>query len=168
MKNFCKLNKIQLQIIKFAKTKNKSKFYKKNNLPLVVKADGLAAGKGVFICSTENQILKISDEIFKGKFKSSKKVVLEEFLAGEEASYFVIVDKKNFKFFGTAQDHKRVGEKDKGRNTGGMGAYSPAPIVNKKLEKKILNKIVKPTLNYLKKLKIHIRDFVCRIDDKEK
>ena len=154
MKNFCRLNKIPTANYQVCQdTKQVKSFIKKNNLPLVVKADGLAAGKGVFICSTENQILKISDEIFKGKFKSSKKVVLEEFLAGEEASYFVIVDKKNFKFFGTAQDHKRVGEKDKGRNTGGMGAYSPAPIVNKKLEKKILNKIVKPTLNYLKKIK---------------
>ena len=65
-----------------------------------------------------------------------KKLVLEEFLEGEEASYFIIVDNNNFKFFGTAQDHKRVYEKDKGPNTGGMGAYSPAPIINKKLEKK--------------------------------
>ena len=69
---------------------------------------------------------------------------------GEEASYFLIVDKYNFKFFGTAQDHKRVGEKDRGRNTGGMGAYSPAPIINSNLEKKIINRIVKPTLLALK------------------
>ena len=68
---------------------------------------------------------------------------------GEEASYFLIVDKHNFKF-GTAQDHKRVGEKDRGRNTGGMGAYSPAPIINSNLEKKIINRIVKPTLLALK------------------
>ena len=102
---------------------------------------------------TKKQVLKISNEIFKGKFKSSKKLVLEEFLDGEEASYFLIVDKNNFKFFGTAQDHKRVGEKDKGPNTGGMGAYSPAPIINKKIEKKIINKIVKPTLKALKKKK---------------
>ena len=95
-----------------------------------MKADGLAAGKGVTICKTRNQVLNISEEIFKGKFKSSKKIVLEEFLDGEEASYFLIVDKKTFKFFGTAQDHKRVGENDKGPNTGGMGAYSPAPIIN--------------------------------------
>ena len=65
-----------------------------------------------------------------------KKTFLEEFLEGEEASYFLVVDENNFKFFGTAQDHKRVKEKDKGPNTGGMGAYSPAPIINKKLEKK--------------------------------
>ena len=101
-----------------------------------MKADGLAAGKGVTICKNKKQILRVSNEIFKGKFKTSKKLVLEEFLEGEEASYFLIVDKKNFKFFGSAQDHKRVGEKDTGSNTGGMGAYSPAPIISKELEKK--------------------------------
>ena len=78
----------------------------------------------------KKQVLDISFEIFKGKFKSSKKLVLEEFLEGEEASYFLVVDNNSFKFFGTAQDHKRVKENDKGPNTGGMGAYSPAPIIN--------------------------------------
>ena len=77
--------------------------------------------------------------------------MLEEFLEGEEASYFLMVDKYNFKFFGTAQDHKRVKEKDMGPNTGGMGAYSPAPIINSTIEKKIISKIVKPTLRALKK-----------------
>ena len=102
----------------------------------MVKADGLAAGKGVTICNNKKQVLNVSNEIFKGKFKSSKKLVLEEFLEGEEASYFLVVDKNNFKFFGSAQDHKRVKEKDLGPNTGGMGAYSPAPIINNNLEKK--------------------------------
>ena len=78
---------------------------------------------------------------------------MEEFISGEEASYFLIVDKNNFKSFGTAQDHKRVKENDKGPNTGGMGAYSPAPIINKSMEKKIIEKIVKPTFNALKKAK---------------
>ena len=113
----------------------------------------MAAGKGVSICKTKNQVLEISNEIFRGKFKSSKKLVLEEFLDGEEASYFIIADKNSFKFFGSAQDHKRVREKDKGPNTGGMGAYSPALIINKKVEYKIINKIVKPTLRYLKQNK---------------
>ena len=80
----------------------------------MVKADGLAAGKGVSICKTRKQVLDITKKIFNGKFKSSRKVVLEEFLEGEEASYFVIVDKNNFRFFGTAQDHKRVYENDRG------------------------------------------------------
>ncbi len=152
MKKLCKKNNIPTANYKTCENeKDVKKFVKENKLPLVVKADGLAAGKGVTICKTEKQVLKVSNEIFKGKFKSSKKIVLEEFLSGEEASYFVIVDKKNFKFFGTAQDHKRVGENDTGPNTGGMGAYSPAPIIHKKLERKIIKRIIKPTLKALKK-----------------
>ncbi len=152
VKTICQKNKIPTANFKICKNKGQVKqFLKKNRLPLVVKADGIAAGKGVTICKTPGQILKVSDEIFKGKFKSSKKIVLEEFLKGEEASYFVIVDKKSFKFFGSAQDHKKVKEGDKGPNTGGMGAYSPAPIINKKLEAKIITKIIKPTLLALSK-----------------
>ena len=151
MKKICKSEKIPTAAYKICKNKlHVLNFLKDNSFPIVVKADGLAAGKGVTICSNKKQVLKISKEIFKGKFKSSKKIVLEEFLDGEEASYFLIVDRNNFKFFGSAQDHKRVKENDKGRNTGGMGAYSPAPIINTKLEKKIIDRIVKPTLKYLK------------------
>ena len=154
MKSVCKKNKIPTAAFKICKNKKDvNNFIKNNNFPLVVKADGLAAGKGVTICKNKKQILSVSNDIFKGKFKSSKKLVLEEFLKGEEASYFLIVDKKSFKFFGTAQDHKRVGEKDVGPNTGGMGAYSPAAIINKNLEKKIIKKIVNPTLLALKKKK---------------
>ena len=154
MKSICKKNKIPTAEFKVCKTKKDvNTFLENSNFPLVVKADGLAAGKGVTICKNKKQILRVSNEIFKGKFKSSKKLVLEEFLEGEEASYFLIVDKKSFKFFGSAQDHKRVGEKDVGPNTGGMGAYSPAPIINKNLEKKIIKKIVNPTLLALKKKK---------------
>tara|TARA_X000001036_G_C20677720_1_gene804769 strand:+ start:22 stop:1281 length:1260 start_codon:yes stop_codon:yes gene_type:complete len=154
MKSICK--KYQIPTAQFKICKNNSdvkKFLKNSNLPIVVKADGLAAGKGVAICKTKKAVLRFSNEIFRGKFKSSKKLVLEEFLEGEEASYFLVVDKKNFKFFGSAQDHKRVKEKDQGPNTGGMGAYSPAQIINKKLEKKIIKKIIKPTLFALKKKK---------------
>ena len=154
MKSICKKNKIPTAAFKICKNKKDvNNFIKNSKFPLVVKADGLAAGKGVTICKNKKQILSVSNEIFKGKFKSSKKLVLEEFLEGEEASYFLIVDKKSFKFFGSAQDHKRVGEKDIGPNTGGMGAYSPAPIINKNLEKKIIKKIVNPTLLALKKKK---------------
>ena len=152
MKKLCKENKIPTANFCICSKKNQVlKFLTNCKLPVVVKADGLAAGKGVTICKTKKQVLNISNEIFSGKFKSSKKLVLEEFLDGEEASYFLIVDKKNFKFFGTAQDHKQVGENDKGPNTGGMGAYSPAPIINKTIEKKIINKIVKPTIEALQK-----------------
>ncbi|MDA9684022.1 phosphoribosylamine--glycine ligase [Candidatus Pelagibacter bacterium] len=154
MKNLCKANKIPTANFKICTTINHVKnFLRISNFPVVVKADGLAAGKGVAICKNKKAVLTVSDEIFKGKFKSSKKVVLEEFLKGDELSYFLVVDKNSFKFFGSAQDHKRVGEKDRGPNTGGMGAYSPAPIVNKKLEKKIVEKIVKPTLTALRKKK---------------
>ena len=151
MKNICKKFKIPTAAFKICKNKTDvKKFLINNKLPIVVKADGLAAGKGVVICKTSNEVEKFSNEIFKGKFKSSKKLVLEEFLSGEEASYFLIVDKKSFAFFGSAQDHKRVGENEKGPNTGGMGAYSPAPIINKDLEKKIIQRIIEPTLKALK------------------
>ena len=152
MKKICTESNIPTAKFKVCtKKKHILDFLNTCKLPIVVKADGLAAGKGVTICKTKKQVINVSYEIFKGKFKSSKKLVLEEFLNGEEASYFLIVGKNDFKFFGSAQDHKRVKEKDKGLNTGGMGAYSPAPIINKLVEKKIINKIVKPTLLALKK-----------------
>ncbi len=152
MKRICIANNIPTAKFKICKKNNEvGAFLKNSKFPIVVKADGLAAGKGVSICKSTKQVLKKTSDIFKGKVGASKKVVLEEFLEGDEASYFLIVDKNNFKFFGSAQDHKRVYEKDRGPNTGGMGAYSPAPIINKSLEKKIINKIVKPTLRALKK-----------------
>ena len=151
MKTICAKHKIPTAKFKICKKKNEVKnFLNICNLPIVVKADGIAAGKGVTICKTEKQVIKKTSEIFNGKFKSSKIVVLEEFLDGEEASYFIIADDNNFKFFGSAQDHKNVYENDKGPNTGGMGAYSPAPIITKKLEKKIIYKIINPTLKALK------------------
>ena len=151
MKKICAQNEIPTAKFKICKQgKQVKKFLKECPLPIVVKSDGLAAGKGVTICKTKKQVIKTTSEIFRGKFKSSKKVVLEEFLEGEEASYFIIVDNNSFKFFGTAQDHKRVYENDKGPNTGGMGAYSPAPIISKILEKKIISKIIVPTLKAIK------------------
>ncbi len=161
MKKICFNNNIPTAKFKIcSNTKHVSKFIKKCNYPVVVKADGLAAGKGVSICKNKKQVIASTSEIFKGKFKSSKKAILEEFLKGEEASYFIIVDNKSFKFFGSAQDHKRVFENDIGPNTGGMGAYSPAPIINKSLEKKIINKIIKPTLLALKKKNKSYRGFL--------
>tara|TARA_A100001011_G_C14255231_1_gene819731 strand:+ start:132 stop:1400 length:1269 start_codon:yes stop_codon:yes gene_type:complete len=152
MKKLCKKNNIPTANFKICqKRKEILNFLKNSKMPVVVKADGLAAGKGVTICSSARQVIKVSTEIFKGKFKTSNKVVLEEFLKGEEASYFIIVDKKSFSFIGSAQDHKRVGEKETGPNTGGMGAYSPASIINKKVEEKVIKKIIKPTLLALKK-----------------
>jgi len=151
MKSLCKKYRIPTAEFKICKNKKDvKKFLNHHSVPIVVKANGLAAGKGVVICDSVKEVEKFSNEIFLGKFKSSKKLVLEEFLEGEEASYFLIIDKKSFSFIGSAQDHKRVGENETGPNTGGMGAYSPAPIINNNLEKKIINKIVKPTLIALK------------------
>ncbi len=153
MKKLCKENNIPTANFGIFENINEvEKFIKQNNLPIVVKADGLASGKGVFVCNTKDEALKRSKEIIEGKFKTSKKVVIEEFLKGEELSYFLVVDNVSFRFFGSAQDHKRVGEGDKGPNTGGMGAFSPANSLTNELEKKIINKIIEPTLNALKKM----------------
>jgi len=153
MKNLCKKNNIPTASFGiFDNFNDASSFIEKNGSPIVVKADGLAAGKGVTVCSSKAEALKNTKQILDGKFKSSSKVILEEFMKGEELSYFVIVDKNSYKFFGTAQDHKRVGENDTGPNTGGMGAYSPAVLFTSELEKKINHKIIEPTINAMKKL----------------
>ncbi len=150
-KKICKERKIPTANFKiFKKIKPCLKFLKFKKYPLVVKADGLASGKGVYICNKFLDAKKAVKEIFGGKFGSANEVLIEEFLDGEEMSFFILYDNKTFKIFNTAQDHKRVFEGDKGKNTGGMGAYSPSRLINKKLEKKIINKIILPTLKYLK------------------
>ena len=127
-------------------------FLDKCEFPIVVKADGLAAGKGVYICEKLEHSVNAVKEIFKGKFGVAKKVLIEEFLKGEEMSFFIISDGENYKKFSSAQDHKRVLEGDRGKNTGGMGAYSPSRLENEGLNKKILEKIIEPTLKGLKDL----------------
>ena len=113
--------------------------------PIVVKADGLAAGKGVIVAMDEAQALAGIDEIFGGAFGAAgAEVVIEEFMDGEEASFFVLCDGENVLPIGTAQDHKRVGEDDTGPNTGGMGAYSPAPVMDAAVEARALAEIVQP------------------------
>lgn len=153
MKDICK--KYNIPSAKYVEIKNiddAEKILKDFNCPIVVKSDGLAAGKGVTICKTKQDALKDISNILKGKFKSSNKVIIEEFLEGEEASYFVVTDGTNFKQIGTAQDHKRIGEGDTGLNTGGMGAYSPSLIINNEVEKKIIEKIITPTLMGMKEM----------------
>ena len=125
-------------------------YLENKNYPLVVKADGLAAGKGVYICENLSDSENAVREVFNGKFGKAREILIEEFLTGEEMSFFILYDNETFKVFNTAQDHKRVFEGDKGKNTGGMGAYSPSRLYNYELEKKILNKIIDPTLKYLK------------------
>ena len=135
-------------------------FLDKCNYPIVIKADGLAAGKGVYICENKTNSTQAVDEIFKGKFGEAKEVLIEEFLKGEEMSFFIISDGNTYKTFGTAQDHKRVYEGDKGKNTGGMGAYSPSRLESEKLKEKILDKIIKPTLKGLDNLGSKFKGFL--------
>ena len=139
---------------------NSLEFLDKCNFPIVVKADGLAAGKGVYICETREESEQAIREIFKGKFGEAKKILIEEFLKGEEMSFFVISDGETFKTFGTAQDHKRVFEGDLGKNTGGMGAYSPSRLDNEILNQKVLNKIIEPTLKALKEMNTNFKGFL--------
>jgi len=135
-------------------------FLDKAQFPLVVKADGLASGKGVFICEDKDSANNAIKEIFNGKFGVAKNMLIEEFLVGEEMSYFIISDGNEIKSFETAQDHKRVLEGDKGDNTGGMGAYSPSRLINPLLEEKILSKIIKPTIKALKEMGSNYKGFL--------
>ena len=113
--------------------------------PIVVKADGLAAGKGVTVAETVSQAHEAIDLIFNGEFGDTS-VVIEEFMAGEEASFFVLSDGADCLPIGTAQDHKRMGDGDTGPNTGGMGAYSPAPVLTEALQAQVMDRIIRPTI----------------------
>ena len=136
------------------------KFLENAKYPNVIKADNLAAGKGVYICNNEQESFMAVEEIFDGKFGEAKNVLIEEFLKGEEMSYFIISDGTTIKNFETAQDHKRVIEGDSGKNTGGMGAYSPSRLISNDLENKILDKIIKPTLKGLSDLGTEYKGFL--------
>ncbi len=120
--------------------------------PIVVKADGLAAGKGVIVAMTEAEALGAIDDMFDGSFgEAGAEVVIEEFMDGEEASFFVICDGKTILPIGTAQDHKRAFDGDQGPNTGGMGAYSPAPVMSDEITQKALDEIIRPTMDEMAK-----------------
>jgi phosphoribosylamine--glycine ligase len=144
----------------FQKFEDAINFAQSSSFPLVVKADGLASGKGVYICDDFAEAKNALKEIFEGKFGEAKNVLLEEFLDGEEMSFFIISDGKTFKDFDTAQDHKRVLENDKGKNTGGMGAYSPSRLINQNLRNKIIEKIINPTLMALTDLGCSYKGFL--------
>ena len=136
-KKICEDKKIPTANFKILKNIESSlNFLKSKKYPLVVKADGLAAGKGVYICENFNQAKIAVEEIFNGKFGYSDEVLIEDFLRGEEMSFFILYDNNTYKLFNTAQDHKRVFEGDKGKNTGGMGAYSPSRLINHDLQQK--------------------------------
>ena len=145
-KNICKKYNIPTASFGVFNDPNQAKnFLNNSNFPIVIKADNLAAGKGVYICENKEESYQAVAEIFEGKFGDAKNVLIEEFLKGEEMSFFILSDGITYKNFSTAQDHKRVQEGDKGKNTGGMGAYSPSRLINEDLEKKILNNIIDPT-----------------------
>ena len=120
--------------------------------PLVIKADGLAAGKGVIVATDIEMAISAVHEIFSGSFgNAGASIVIEEFMEGEEASLFVLVDGETILPIGTAQDHKRVGNGDTGLNTGGMGAYSPAPILSQEVLDKTIERIIRPTMREMVK-----------------
>ena len=160
-KNLCKKYNIPTAAFGvFENAEESLKYVDTAKHPLVIKADNLAAGKGVYICREKAESYLAVKEIFNGKFGIAKNILFEEYLDGEEMSYFIISDGKTFKYFGSAQDHKRVEEGDKGKNTGGMGAYSPSRLFNKKLEQKILEKIIKPTLKGINDLGTKYKGFL--------
>ena len=160
-KKICEKKSIPTANFGIFKSKEDSySFIEKCDFPIVIKADGLASGKGVYICDGKEKSRLAINEIFDGKFGNAEFILIEEFLDGEEMSFFVISDGKNFKTFGTAQDHKRALEGDKGNNTGGMGAYSPSRLQNKLLEEKIIKKIIKPTLEALEENQSNFMGFL--------
>ncbi len=144
----------------FSDSKKALKFLKNCNFPIVIKADGLAAGKGVYISENYTEASEAVYEIFDGKFGKAENLLIEEFLIGEEMSFFIISDGKNYRMFGTAQDHKRVFEGDKGKNTGGMGAYSPSRLETSELNAKIIKNIIEPTLKGLRELNCEYKGFL--------
>ncbi|MDC0073759.1 phosphoribosylamine--glycine ligase [Alphaproteobacteria bacterium] len=152
-KDFCKKYNIPTAKYEyFSDSRSAKNYIKKCNFPIVIKADGLASGKGVIISDTYSESVNFIDKIFNGLFgEAGKTIIIEEFLEGEEASFFVLCDGKSILPLTSAQDHKRVGDGDTGLNTGGMGAYSPAPIIDSEMEEKIVKKIIKPTVDGMNK-----------------
>ncbi len=129
------------------------RFVKRHGVPIVVKADGLAAGKGVVVASTVEEAIDAIDRIMVKKAfgNSGERIVIEDCLRGEEASYLVVSDGRNFVPLASSQDHKRIFDGDRGPNTGGMGAYSPAPILSKSLEEKVKERIIEPILTGMRR-----------------
>ncbi|MDA7947326.1 MAG: phosphoribosylamine--glycine ligase [Hyphomicrobiaceae bacterium] len=131
----------------FTDAESAKAYVRDHGAPIVIKADGLAAGKGVTVAATLDEALEAVEDCFSGKFGSAgAEVVIEEYLVGEEASFFALCDGKNILPLATAQDHKRINDGDEGPNTGGMGAYSPAPVMTDALCTRTMEEIIKPTV----------------------
>jgi phosphoribosylamine---glycine ligase len=149
-KEFCQRHGIDTATSELFEETSLAKEYikKQKKYPIVIKADGLAAGKGVVIAQNENQAIEaINDMMLYEKFgNAGRRIIIEEFLKGEEASFIVVCDGKDFVAFPASQDHKPVFDGDKGPNTGGMGAYAPAPLVTPSMRKKIIETVIKPTI----------------------
>ena len=153
MKDLCTaVNIPTAKYSKFNDLVSAKQYVAQEGIPIVIKADGLAAGKGVTVAMDLATAYKALEDIFNSSnHNSDTKVVIEEFMEGEEASFFVLCDGLKILPMGTAQDYKRVGDGDTGPNTGGMGAYSPAPVLTKKIEENVIKKIIEPTLREMKK-----------------
>ncbi|WP_375667684.1 phosphoribosylamine--glycine ligase [Bartonella sp. CL435QHHD] len=153
-KDLCRKNNIPTGSYQCFNDASKAKAYiQQQDVPIVIKADGLAAGKGVVVATTMEEAFNAVDACFKSTFgDAGNKIVVESFLEGEEASFFCLCDGKVALPFGSAQDHKRVGDGDIGANTGGMGAYSPAPIMTKEIVNRTLKEIVEPALKSMKEM----------------
>jgi phosphoribosylamine---glycine ligase len=151
-KDLCRANNIPTAAYeRFTAAEPAKDHVRRMGAPIVVKADGLAAGKGVVVAMTQGEAEAALDAIFGGALgQAGAEVVIEEFLTGEEVSFFVLTDGENVVPLATAQDHKRAFDGDRGPNTGGMGAYSPAPVMTPELEKRALDEIVMPTLRAMK------------------
>lgn len=135
---------------RFSDPKTAKDYVAANGAPIVIKADGLAAGKGVVVAMTEPEANDAIDMMLGGGFGTAgAEVVIEEFMTGEEASFFVLCDGEDALAIGTAQDHKRVGEGDTGPNTGGMGAYSPAPVMTDAVQGQVMAQIIRPSLRQM-------------------
>lgn len=153
MKDLCKKYAIPTAAYGSFSDKNEAvNFLEGKDFPIVVKADGLAAGKGVIIAENKQEAVAAIEDMFSGEFgQAGSKIVIEEFLDGKEVSFFALCDGKKAVEFGYAQDHKRAYDGDKGPNTGGMGTYSPPPIVTDEIRTEIMEKIIHPTMRAMEK-----------------
>ena len=155
MKDLCARAGVPTAIYKrFTDAEAARAYVRQQGAPIVVKADGLAAGKGVTVAQTVEEALAAIDDAMVGQVfgASGAEIVIEECMEGEEVSFFALCDGKTAKFFATAQDHKAVYDGDKGPNTGGMGAYSPAPVIDEAMEQRVMREIIHPTMMEMQKM----------------